>query len=147
LAGEAEPRSAGYIGVFCRVAANVSAFPGSKGMRAQFVSHRKFHRQNANSQFQALFRNIFCVSCCCKKPSRGKNPNRNSLSLFNATHFSTPSKVKSKLQNWRQPRGTGEKLIVFALQPSPLPHSKVFMPLFLACPASPSALPQSLSSS
>lgn len=76
--------------------ANASAFPGSAGMRVQFVSHRKFHRQNANSQFQALFRNIFCVSCCCKEPRRGgekkKNPNKISLSLFSATHFSAPVK-------------------------------------------------------
>lgn len=38
------------------------------------MSHRKFHRQNANSQFQPLFRNIFSVSCCCKKPRKGEKP-------------------------------------------------------------------------
>lgn len=51
--------SAGCSGGFCRVAANAAAFPGGKGMRAQFMSCRKFHKQNANSQFQALFGNIF----------------------------------------------------------------------------------------
>lgn len=109
--------------------------PAAKGWESNLRAAGNFTGKMQTANLRLCLEIFSVFPAAARNQVGGRNPNRNSLSLFSATHFPTPSKANPSYKTGGSCR--------FALQLSPLPHSEAFVPSFLACPVSPSTLLQS----
>lgn len=121
--------------------ASASAFPGRQGWESNLWATGNFTGKMQTANFKLCLEIFSVFPAAARNQERGKkNPNKNSLCLFSATHFSAPVKQNVSCKPGENHKVRREELLLCSAPSSSF--WALHAPFF--CPLSPPTLPSSV---